>query len=72
VLSVPSVIRQSPDGVELIDYLDDQVQTNVFHAVLLKLYRKFALRYDKLETVLRLNGIEEMKEALRKSFQTVS
>lgn len=66
------MIRTSPDGIEMIDYYDDQVQTNVFQSVLLKLYRKFTLRHNSLQKIYKLNGIEGLKLALEKSFETVS
>ncbi|OXA56758.1 vacuolar fusion protein CCZ1 homolog [Folsomia candida] len=68
VLSVPSVVKSSPDGVECVEYLDDQIQDTVFHAILKRLYEKFVLLNDKFETMVQEIGLVELRTRLKKCY----
>jgi len=65
------MLRMSPEGIEMTDYHNDHVQDNVFQAVLWKLYKKFALINDKLDSIAKMNGIGVLKAALSKSIDVV-
>jgi hypothetical protein len=71
VLTIPSVVKISPEGIECIEYLNDEVQDNVFRAVLARLYDKFILLNDKLEILVQQKGIPELKLRLKKCYGSV-
>ncbi|ODM98459.1 Vacuolar fusion protein CCZ1 [Orchesella cincta] len=68
VLTIPSVKKHSPDGVEFIEYLGDEVQDDVFRAILEKLYRKFVLLNDTMEGIYKTSGLEDLCSRLKKFF----
>jgi hypothetical protein len=65
------MVKLSPEGIEMTDYHNDQVQDNVFQAVILRLYQKFTLLNEKLGTIFKVNGLPSLKAALARSFDAV-
>lgn len=64
-------MKSSPDGVECVEYLDDQIQDTVFHAILKRLYEKFVLLNDKFETMVQEIGLVELRTRLKKCYDIV-
>lgn len=71
VLRIPIVRRLSPDGVEFIEYLSDEVQDEVFQAMLNKLYKKFVLLNDTFENICEQSGQEEIRARLKRFYDAV-
>lgn len=72
VLTVPSIKRLSPEGIEFIEYLGDDIQDDVFRALLQKLHRKFVLLNDAMDMIHQRKGLDELRLALRRFFDAVS
>ncbi len=72
VLTIPSIKRLSPEGVEFIEYLGDDVQDEVFMSLLQKLHRKFVLLNDSMEAIEQTKGLDELRSSLKIFFDSVS
>jgi len=55
VLSIPSVEKTSPEGIEITEYQNDQVQDNVFQSLLAKMYEKFVLLNGRLVNIEKID-----------------
>jgi len=64
-------LKTSPDGVDFIEYLSDEIQENVFHAILTKLYQKFVLLNEKITTMYKVRGMSCLRDRLKKHFDLV-
>jgi len=66
ILSVPSVIKSSAEGIQVTDFQDDGVQDNVFSACLKRMYQRFTIRFGKMQKVLDTHGLPKLRETLEK------
>lgn len=71
MLTVPSVKRLSPEGIEFIEYLGDDIQDDVFHAILRKFHKKFVLLNDTMEMIQQTKGLTELCSSLKRFFDAV-
>ncbi|CAG7726696.1 unnamed protein product [Allacma fusca] len=66
ILTVPSVVKSSQEGIQVTDYKNDDIQDNVFQSCLTRFYQRFILLNGKLEEMIDNKGLQDLRDALRK------
>lgn len=70
-LNVPSVVK-SKDNVQTVEYLEDDIQSNIYENVLQQAYSMFKLFHNKFSYVIEENSLSALKTKLQRFYEQVS